>query len=181
MPTMLTTERLVLRRFRRDDAPDVNSFADDPDYRRYLGPDHPAAAQFLDNNVDVDWGRSPSWAIELDGTVVGGAFLGIDETHQTAELACLIAPAHWREGLALEACRAVVEAAFGTGLMRVWARAAAANVGSIAAMERLGMRRADAVRSDAEHPGRDEVRYVLDRDASRLNSARRVAFPNRSS
>lgn len=178
---MLTTERLLLRRFRRDDASDVSSFADDPDYRRYLGPDHPAAAEFLDNNVDVDWERSPSWAIEVDGSAVGGVFLGIDETHQTAELACLIAPAHWREGVALEACRAVVEAAFGTGLLRVWARADAANVASIAAMERLGLRRDDAPRSGTEHPGRDEVRYVLDRHDERLNSARRVAFPNRCS
>ena len=55
-----------MRQFRRADASDVNSFADDPDYRRYLGPDHPGAAEFLDNNVDADWERSPSWAIDLD-------------------------------------------------------------------------------------------------------------------
>ncbi len=106
MPQILATERLILRQFRRDDAPDVNSFADDPDYRRYLGEDHPSAADFLANNVDGDWGRAPSWAIELDGRVVGGVFLGIDAANRRAELACLVAPLHWRQGLALEACRA---------------------------------------------------------------------------
>jgi hypothetical protein len=133
MPQILATERLILRQFRRDDADDVNSFADDPAYRRSLGPDHPAAADFLANNVDADWSRAPSWAIELDGRVVGGVFLGVDAVNRRAELAGLTAPA-----------------------------------GSIAAMERLGMRRDDAPAAEAQIDplGRKEVRYVLDRDVS---------------
>jgi [ribosomal protein S5]-alanine N-acetyltransferase len=168
MPQILATERLILRQFRRDDADDVNSFADDPDYRRYLGPDHPAAVGFLANNVDTDWSRAPSWAIELDGRVVGGVFLGIDAANRRAELACLAAPEHWRQGLALEACRTVVDRAFAIGLGQVWARADVENAGSIAAMERLGMRRDDAPAAEAQIDphGRKEVRYVLDRDVS---------------
>jgi RimJ/RimL family protein N-acetyltransferase len=165
MPQILATERLILRQFRRDDAPDVNSFADDPDYRRYLGEDHPSATDFLANNVDADWHRAPSWAIELDGRVVGGVFLGVDAANRRAELACLISPAHWREGIALEACRAVVDSAFAIGLHQVWARADAENVGSIAAMKRLGMRRDDrrTTGTDVEQAEKNEVRYVLDR------------------
>jgi RimJ/RimL family protein N-acetyltransferase len=168
MPQILATERLILRQFRRDDAPDVNSFADDPDYRRYLGEDHPSAADFLANNVDGDWSREPSWAIELDDRVVGGVFLGIDADSRRAELACLVAPLHWRQGLALEACRAVVDHAFAIGLTQVWARADAENLASIAAMERLGMRRdsTPAAHADADPHGRKEVRYVLDHDVS---------------
>ena len=166
MPQILATERLILRQFRRDDAPDVNSFADDPDYRRYLGEDHPSAAQFLANNVDADWSRAPSWAIELDGRVVGGVFLGIDAATRRAELACLISPAHWRAGIALEACRVVVDQAFAIGLVQVWARADAENLASIAGMKRLGMRRDDAPPADGEPHGREGVRYVLDRDLS---------------
>jgi RimJ/RimL family protein N-acetyltransferase len=163
MPRILATERLILRQFRRDDASDVNSFADDPDYRRYLGSDHPGAAEFLDNNVDTDWDLAPSWAIELDGRVVGGVFLGMDPANRRAELACLVAPAHWRTGLALEACRAVVDEAFAIGLVQIWARADAENIASIRAMERLGMRRDDRLTTDADG-ARKEVRYVLDRD-----------------
>ena len=165
MPQILATERLILRQFRREDAPDVNSFADDPDYRRYLSADHPSAADFLANNIEADWYRAPSWAIELDGRVVGGVFLGIDAANRRAELACLVAPAHWREGLALEACRAVVDSAFAIGITQVWARADAENAGSIAAMKRLGMRRDDAptTGTDVEQAEKNEVRYVLDR------------------
>jgi RimJ/RimL family protein N-acetyltransferase len=168
MPQILATERLILRQFRRDDASDVNSFADDPDYRRYLGEDHPSAADFLANNVDGDWSRAPSWAIELDDRVVGGVFLGIDAASRRAELACLVAPLHWRQGLALEACRAIVDHAFAIGLDQVWARADAENLASIAAMERLGMRRdsTPVVDADVDPNGRKEVRYVLDRDVS---------------
>ena len=163
MPQILATERLILRQFRRDDAPDVNSFADDPDYRRYLGEDHPSAADFLANNVDGDWHRAPSWAIELDGRVVGGVFLGIDAASRRAELACLIAPAHWRAGIALEACRVVVDSAFAIGLVQVWARADADNAASIGAMKRLGMHRDDAPTTDGEvEPAeKNSVRYVL--------------------
>src|SRR5436190_12993681 len=164
MPQILATERFILRQFRRDDAADVNSFADDPDYRRYLGEDHPSAAEFLANNVDADWSREPSWAIELDGRVVGGVFLGIDAANRRAELACLVAPAHWREGLALEACRVIVGHAFAIGLTRVWARADTENRASIAAMERLGMRPDEWPTTDADQRARKEVRYVLDRD-----------------
>jgi hypothetical protein len=80
MPQILATERLILRQFRRDDASDVNSFADDPAYRRYLGPDHPSAADFLANNVDTDRSREPPWAIELEGRVVGGVFVEVRYT-----------------------------------------------------------------------------------------------------
>jgi ribosomal-protein-alanine N-acetyltransferase len=163
MPRTLATARLRLRQFRRDDASDVDEFADDPDYRRYLGPDHPSAADFLANNVDGDWDRAPGWAMELDGRVVGGVFLGVDAENRRAELACMVAPAHWRKGLALEACRAVIEQAFATGIAQVWARADADNAASIAAMERLGMRR-DETPAVAGGTTRDrkEVRYVLD-------------------
>ena len=73
--------------------------------------------------------------------------------------------AHWREGLALEACRVVVDSAFAIGLTQVWARADAENVASIAAMERLGMRRDDAPTTDGdvEPAEKNSVRYVLDR------------------
>lgn len=165
MPQILATERLILRQFRRDDASDVNSFADDPDYRHYLGEDHPSATDFLANNVDADWHRAPSWAIELDGRVVGGVFLGVDAANRRAELACLISPARWREGIALEACRAVVDSAFAIGIDQVWARADAENVGSIAAMKRLGMHRDDrrTTGTDVEQAEKNEVHYVLDR------------------
>src|SRR4029079_2457512 len=163
MPWTLATERLILRQFRRDDAPDVSSFADDPDYRRYLGSDHPGAAEFLDNNFDTDWDLAPSWAIELDGRVVGGVFLGVEPANRRAELACLVAPAHWRKGLAVEACVAVIDQALAIGLAQIWARADAENIASIRAMGRLGMRRDDLPTTDADG-ARKEVRYVLDRD-----------------
>ena len=60
----------------------------------------------------------------------------------------------------------MVDQAFAIGLVQIWARADAENRASIAAMERLGMRRDDAAPTNGDPHGRNDVRYVLDRDLS---------------
>src|SRR5689334_8403979 len=140
-PPTLRTERLVLRPFDATDEPAIARYADLPEYRRYLGTDHPGPRQFVRNNLDAG-DLEPGWVITLasdEATVVGTIFLGVRPDERAAELACLLDPAHWHHGYALEAARAVIEHAFATfDIDRITARADPGNAASIRAMERLG-------------------------------------------
>jgi RimJ/RimL family protein N-acetyltransferase len=164
----LHTSRLLLRPFRPEDADAFRAFADDPGYRRYLGPNHPSAEQFVANNLSVDWERAPSWVVSLDGRVVGSIFLGVQQEDSLAELACLLAPDVWGQGIAIEAGRAVLAYAFGErALYKVFARADAGNAASCRATEKAGMRKEAVLRAHrvATDGGRvDEVIYGLTRD-----------------
>ena len=124
---ILRTHRLRLRPFERDDVAAFDAFAHAPAYRRFLG-DHPAPADFVANNLDVDG----SWVIELGDQVVGSIFLG-------EELACLLDPAVHRMGIAVEAAEAVIEDGFNRrAYAEIAARADPDNVASLRAMARLG-------------------------------------------
>jgi [ribosomal protein S5]-alanine N-acetyltransferase len=164
----LRTRRLVLRPFRPDDVAAIARYADDEEYRRFLGRDHPDADEVVAHNLRVDWARERSWVIEIDGEVVGTVFLGVDRADSVGELACLIAPVSWGLGFAVEASRAVIDHAFAQlRLAKVWARADVRHHASIRAMEKLGMRREGLLRS--QRVGRDgersdEVVYCLTRD-----------------
>jgi aminoglycoside 6'-N-acetyltransferase len=164
----LHTSRLLLRPFRSEDIDAFRAFADHPGYRRYLGPNHPTAEQLVANNVSVDWERAPSWVIEFDRRAVGSIFLGIQQEDSLAELACLLAPDVWGQGIAIEAGRAVLAYAFGErGLYKVFARADAGNAASCRAMEKAGMRKEGVLRAhraDAHGTRVDEVMYGLTRD-----------------
>ncbi len=160
----LRTSRLLLRPFQPGDADAFAAFADDPAYRRYLGPDHPSPQQLVENNVAADRAREPSWVICMEGAVVGSIFLGVQPADRTAELACLLSPGVWGQGVAGEAGRAVVDFAFELmGMEKVFARAEAGNAASRRAMEKAGMRQEGLLRS---HRGDrvDEVVYGLTRD-----------------
>ena len=164
----LQTDRLLLRRFRIEDAEQFASFADDAAYRRHLGPNHPSSAQLVANNVNADADREPSWVILLDGQVVGSIFLGVQQDDGIAELACLLAPAAWGQGIAIEAGRAVIAHAFtDLALDKIFARTEAANAKSRRAMEKSGMRQEAVLashRRTASGDRVDEVIYAVTRD-----------------
>jgi RimJ/RimL family protein N-acetyltransferase len=147
------------------DAKAFARFVEDPEFRRYLGPSHPHLADFMANNLAADGERELSWVIEIDGEVVGSIFLGVRREDATAELACLVSPAVWGQGIAREAGRAVVDFAFRElQLARVWATADAENLASRRAMERSAMTPGGSVSSDESPEGSaGKVMYELTR------------------
>jgi RimJ/RimL family protein N-acetyltransferase len=161
----LRTQRLLLRPFRSDDADAFEAFASDPAYRRYLGPHHPTPAEFVANNLKIDWEREFSWVVCFEDEPVGSIFLGVDPNDRFAELACMLAASVWRNHIASEAGQAVIAYAFDTlQLEKVVARAAAGNIASRSAMERAGMVQEGVLRSHrVDYDGQrvDEVLYGL--------------------
>src|SRR5690606_15375710 len=116
MPEELTTRRLFLRPYHWQDIDDVMAYATDEASARYLPVPWPYtrrdAEQFLASQVLLDPAREARWAIVLDGTVVGGVNLRRSPEHRLAELGYALARAVWGRGLATEAARAVIRAAF---------------------------------------------------------------------
>jgi len=146
LPKVIQTERLVLRPFLLGDVGDVFAYAQDPEWSRYLRIlprpyERKHAEQFIARQLLLDRASHPSWAITLDGAVIGGVNLRFNFEHRSAEIGYSVAREQWRKGICTEAARAVIDAAFRThdDLNRVHARADADNVGSQRVMEKIGM------------------------------------------
>ena len=176
----LETPRLILRRWRSSDREPYAAMNADPEVMRYF----PAvlskersdlSADRIDAGFDLHGhGR---WAMERRDT---GAFIGFTGVgpmpegvpgSDGMEIGWRVARAHWRQGFALEAATAALDAAFAPdaapALQEVNSITAVINEPSRGVMRRLGMRHID----DFAHPVvpegspiRAHVRYVLTRD-----------------
>lgn len=171
VPTEIRTERLVLRPFRAVDVEDALAYRDDREFARFL-PHIPQpftrrdAEEFVATNMSEPWERSPTFAVVLDGRVIGTVNFEVDAPSRTARMGYAIGRAWWGRGLATEAARAAMDWAIGAfDLVRVGASTDLRNVRSQRVLEKLGMIR-EAVRV-ADHIGRDgtavdEVVYAFD-------------------
>jgi len=143
---VLTTPRLLLRTFRRDDLPHYAALNADPEVVRYLGG--PLTREDSDDIA--------AWAQELHareglGLLAverrqDGAFLGMCGLHHLrsypddVEVAWRLAREHWGQGYATEAATGWLDHAFGAlGRPRVISITEPANLRSLAVMRRLGM------------------------------------------
>jgi len=169
-PTMLRTDRLVLRPFQDGDVADALSYRDDREFARFL-PHIPQpftrsdAQTFVTQNMAEPWNQSPTFAVVLDGTLIGTVNFEVEAETRTAMLGYAIGRAWWGKGIATEAARvAMAWAIEAFGLIRIWAATDTRNLRSRRVLEKLGMKE-EALRP-ADHVGRDgevidEVVYGL--------------------
>jgi ribosomal-protein-alanine N-acetyltransferase len=163
----LHTERLLLRPFQRGDVADALAYRDDEEFARFLAHipqpfTRPDAEAFVALNMALDWDRFPTFAVVLDGRVIGTVNLEV-EGARTAMLGFAIGRLWWGQGIATEAAKAATRWAIETfDLKRIWASTDSRNVRSQRVLRKLGMRR-EALRV-RDHVGRngkpvDEVVY----------------------
>ena len=144
---VLTTPRLVLRAFRRDDLPHYAELNADLEVMRYLGG---VLTRESSDQMAV-WAQERH-AREGTGLLAierraDGAFLGMCGLHvlrdwypDDIEIGWRLARAHWGQGYATEAATAWLEHGFSTlGLARVISVTDPPNTRSLAVMHRLGM------------------------------------------
>lgn len=167
----LQTERLVLRPFQTDDVADALAYRDDEEFVRFL-PYIPLpftrqdAETFVRQNMSEPWNKSPTFAVLLDGRVIGTVNLEVNPETRTAMLGYAIGRAWWGQGIATEAARAALAWGIETfGLARIWASTDARHIRSQRVLEKLGMKRESL--QAGHHAGRngeliDEVVYGLD-------------------
>jgi ribosomal-protein-alanine N-acetyltransferase len=144
-PTILHTERLLLRPFQDSDVEDALSYRDDREFARFL-PHIPQpftrtdAEAFVALNMSQSWERSPTFAVALDRILIGTVNFEVDADTRTAMLGYAIGRAWWGRGIATEAARAAMAWAIETfGLVRIWASTDARNARSRRVLEKLGM------------------------------------------
>lgn len=147
--TFVRAERVVIRRFRDDDAPGIAAYRRDPEVARYQGwtsfSDEEAAA-FVAEMAAAEPGVRGQWyqfAIGLapDGALIGDVGLKTrGDDPSTADIGYTLASGHQGRGLASEAVRAVIRLAFERlGVERVVATIDDRNLRSLALARRLGM------------------------------------------
>lgn len=176
---VLQTERLVLRRLVPDDLPALHALYRDPVVRRFF-PDGTRSLE--ETREELEWflqghPRHPELGLWASVERATGAFLGrcgllpwtIDGVAEV-ELAYLIDPRRWGEGLATEAARAIVRHAHGAlQLDRLICLIDPENVASVRVAQKVGMR------FDRHHVDEHGPCAIYAR--SRLDSERLEAVP----
>jgi RimJ/RimL family protein N-acetyltransferase len=142
-----TTERLVLRTFRRDDLPMYAALNADPEVVVHLGGE-PLSPEYSEEIAE--WAQQCYEAEGLGLLAVerraDGEFLGMCGLHHQqsypddVEVAWRLARQHWGHGYATEAASGWLDHAFGPlALSRVISITESSNLRSLAVMQRLGM------------------------------------------
>ncbi len=180
-PVVLHTERLTLRPFATEDAPDVSRLAGDREIAaNTLTVPHP-----YDEEMASEWiaGHSPSieagekvvFALVHDSELVGAMGLDLAPEHSRAELGYWVGRPMWGKGFASEAAGEVVRYAFEVlGLNRIQAHHMTRNPASGRVLENCGMQREGVVRQYLKKWGEfeDIVMYsVLASDRAQSRSA----------
>lgn len=142
----LTTERLILRDLRPDDAADVLVFRGDPYVQRFNSEPlktQQEAATFIEEARNQRTTQAGiGWAITLRGQdrVLGGVSVHAwDQYHRRAEVGYDLARAFWGQGIGSEAVRAVLRFGFDQmNLNRIEAATIADNHESVNLLKKLG-------------------------------------------
>lgn len=170
LPEVIDTPRLRLRPWQLTDVDDVLTYAQDPEWSRYLRilPQpytRRDAEEFVARQLLLDRSTHPAWAIVLEGSVVGGINLRFNFEHRHAEMGYSVARRHWNQGCVTEAAGAVIDAAFQThhDLNKVLARADVENTASQRVMEKVGMIKEGVLRQHRVERGEaiDEAWYGI--------------------
>jgi RimJ/RimL family protein N-acetyltransferase len=150
MDLRLDTPRLELRPMTLGDVGSLHALMIDPDVRRWamdgrVVPEASSRMAVLKSIASFRRHGTGAYALRLRE---GGAFVGYAGLFPAKlarvggyELGAAIWPRYWRQGLAAEACRAILAEAFGPlGLERVLACTDAPNFRSLALLATLGFR-----------------------------------------
>ena len=138
MSDTIQTLRLLLRRFRPDDAAAMHAILSDTAAMRcWSTPPHTALAEtkaWVDGAIaGVAAGTSDDFVVTRDGAVISKAGLW-----EGSEIGFIFARSVWGEGIASEALRAVIARAFAIGMKEITADVDPRNARSVACLERLG-------------------------------------------
>jgi len=145
---LLETDRLVLRKLKRDDVLDLFSYASRSEVSKYVTWDAHRSVRDSKNFINFVLGqyrehRIAPWGIEdkktrkLIGTV---GFVWWKPEEGTAEIGYALSPEYWGKGIMTEAAKKLI--AFGFErmyLIRIQARCFAENIASARVMEKSGM------------------------------------------
>jgi RimJ/RimL family protein N-acetyltransferase len=145
-PETITTERLLLRKPRLEDAETIfEAYAQDLEVTRYLTwPPHTDVSQtraFMEYCLrNWETGERFEWAITLQGEDRPIGMISLRVQEYKGDLGYVLARAHWGQGLVSEAAQAIVNWALAQPeVFRVWAVCDVDNPASARVMKKCGM------------------------------------------
>ena len=167
----LDAGRIMLRKFKAEDAPDVLEYGSDAQTLEYLVWEGVKTVEEARASIfDYYWSRPGIFAIELKetGKCIGGIDLRISAEHEKAGFGYVLNRRHWGKGYMTEALSAALGLCFEKlDLNRVEATHYVGNEGSGRVMQKCGMAN-EGTRKQAEKIKgvfRDVVHYGITKKA----------------
>lgn len=161
----IQTERLTLRPFTLDDAPDVKQFVGDKDIASTTEHiPHPyedgMAEQWTQYTQErFESGLAVNFAIthRQESYLIGAIELAINKEHERAELGYWIGKPYWNQGYCTEAAEAIVKYGFEVlGLYRIYSKHFSRNPASGRVMQKIGMKHEGTLKQHYKKWGRFE-------------------------
>ena len=117
------TERLILRRYRKEDLPDLFEYLSDREVVEYE-PYQPLTLHEAKENLEWRIGTDEMIAIELKSShkMIGNIYMG-KRDFESLELGYVLNKNYWGHGYAAESCKALIEQSFSNGVHRIIRRA----------------------------------------------------------
>lgn len=132
------TERLVLRRYQKEDLQDLWEYLSDGEVLEYE-PYRPMTREEAKENLEWRISTEEMVAVELKSIhkMIGNVYLG-KRDFEALEIGFVFNRDYWGQGYALESCRALVLQAFSKGIHRIYAQCDPHNQRSWKLLEALG-------------------------------------------
>ncbi len=135
------TQRLILRRYTADDLNDLYEYLSDEETVKFE-PYKPMSLEETKDNLGWRIGTDEMIAVELKGShkMIGNVYLG-KRDFNSLEIGYVFNRKYWGNGYAKEACGALINRAFDSGVHRIFAECDPENAGSWRLLEALGFER----------------------------------------
>lgn len=135
------TKRLILRRFQKEDLPDLFEYLSDRETLEYE-PYRPLTLEEAKENLEWRIGSDEMIAIEQKDShkMIGNIYMG-KRDFEALEMGYVLNKNYWGRGYAAESCKALIEQAFSNGVHRIYAECDPRNRNSWKLLEALGFQR----------------------------------------
>ena len=135
------TERLVLRRYKKEDLQDLFEYLSNKEVVEYE-PHKPLTLDETKENLKWRIGTDEMVAVELKSShkMIGNVYMGKRE-FEALEMGYVFNRNYWGHGYAIESCKALIQQAFLNGVHRIYAECDPRNKRSWKLLERLGFQR----------------------------------------
>ncbi len=134
----MDTERLILRRYMKQDLKDLYEYLSNPEVVKYE-PYKPMTMEEVESNLEWRISTDEMIAVELKGInkMIGNVYLG-KRDFDSLEIGYVFNQEYWGKGYAEESCKALIERAFAGGIHRIFAECDPENSSSWKLLETLG-------------------------------------------
>ena len=135
------TERLILRRYKKEDVQDLFEYLSDKEVVRYE-PYKPLTFDETKENLEWRIGTDEMIAVELKSSrkMIGNVYMG-KRDFEALEIGYVFNRNYWGHGYAAESCKALIQEAFLSGIHRIYAECDPDNQSSWKLLEALGFQR----------------------------------------